>query len=311
MPVGLSMPGVRSVRSFSARSMRCSISRIDDRYSSSLRRSEAPRSADSCGRPLAHEIEDAAAVLHAARAHVGREARVDVAEEAFEHEAGVRFRRHRRRRPAPRQAVRVRARIAGVAVADGARVVAPELDRSEARLFREAHGRDLIDRDAVLDVGARRLLGVHARQIRGSRARVIARPVAEGVAVALREAREHDRLLAVLLERLQHARVLERPPGRFRRPVDHRDAVRHVREAEPEGRLAHGRRGERRRHRVEHRQGDDGAHPLQERPAVDVLARDDHGCCAPAVVSAAASRAGRRDVKGRLLTISRTRPENL
>ena len=172
MPVGLSMPGVRSVRSFSARSMRCSISRIDERYSSSLRRSEAPRSADSCVRPLAHEIEDAAAVLHAARAHVGREARVDVAEQAFEHQAGVRLRRHRGSRPAPRQAVRVRARIAGVAVADGARVVAPELDRSEARLFREADGRDLIDRDAVLDVGARRLLaGARPSDTRRPRAR--------------------------------------------------------------------------------------------------------------------------------------------
>ena len=40
------MVGVSPVRSFSARSMRCSISRIDDRYSSSFRLSAGPSVAD-------------------------------------------------------------------------------------------------------------------------------------------------------------------------------------------------------------------------------------------------------------------------
>ena len=118
----------------SARSIRCSISRIEDRYSSSLRRSAGPRSFTQRRRPVAHEIEDAAAIQQPPRARFRRQAGVDVAEQPLEHQPRIRLRRHRRRRAAPREAVGVGAGIAGVAVADGARVVAAELQRGEPRL---------------------------------------------------------------------------------------------------------------------------------------------------------------------------------
>src|SRR6185436_4539923 len=110
----------------------------------SIRRTEIRREPR---RALADEVEDAPAVLHAARARLGREARVDVPEQPLEDEARVRFRRHGGRRTAPRNAVGVRARIAGIAVADRARVVASELERREARVRGEMLRRDLIDRD--------------------------------------------------------------------------------------------------------------------------------------------------------------------
>jgi len=83
----------------------------------SIRRTEIRREPR---RALADEVEDAPAVLHAARARLGREAGVDVPEQPLEDEARVRFRRHGGRRTAPRNAVGVRARIAGIAVADRA-----------------------------------------------------------------------------------------------------------------------------------------------------------------------------------------------
>jgi hypothetical protein len=72
------------------------------------------------GRARGDEIEDAAAVAQAPFAGFRREARVDVTEQPLEHQPRVGLRRHGRRRPAPGQAVRVRARIPGITVADGA-----------------------------------------------------------------------------------------------------------------------------------------------------------------------------------------------
>ena len=70
----------------------------------------------------------------APRSHLRRQAGVDVAEQPLEHEPRVRLRRHRRGRAAPGEAVGVGAGVAGVAVADRARVVAAELERREARV---------------------------------------------------------------------------------------------------------------------------------------------------------------------------------
>ena len=281
------------------------------------------------------------------RARLGREARVDVPEQPLEDEARVRFRGHGGRRTAPRNAVGVGARIAGIAVADRARVVASELERREARVRGEMLRRDLIDRNAVLDVGAGGLARVHAREIRGARTRVVAGSVAERVAVPVREAGQHDGVLAERLERLHDPRELEPEALPLRRPVDHRDAVGHVGEAKAERRLAEPRgRGKGGRHCVQHRQRDGRPHALQEGAPVQMFARDDHGApllvarlsCSrrrPAVARRLARGAhrcrvdppfpvarrdvrfaglaaiGLRDRNGRLLTISRTRLENL
>ena len=87
------------------------------------------------------------------------------------------------------------------------------------------------------------LLGVHAGQVRRAGARVVAGPVAERVAVPVREPGEHERVVAERLERLHDARVLERTSRGRRRPIGHDDAVGHVGEGHPHRRLRGPARG--------------------------------------------------------------------
>ena len=115
--VGVERPGCRSacrwsasrpVMSCSAFSMRRSISRIDDRYSSSLRRSagaEIGRRARVVRSPTRSRMLRRYSSRRARAS--GDEARVDVAEQPLEDQARIGFRRHRRRRAAPGEAVGV------------------------------------------------------------------------------------------------------------------------------------------------------------------------------------------------------------
>ena len=175
----------REVRSGPSRpvSMRCSISRTDDRYSSSLRRSvgaEICRSASTCARATRSRM---------LRRYCSRRARASgrgsvsmSPNSRSKTSAGIRLRGHRRGRPAPGEAVRV-----GAANSRNRSCRPCASRRSRARARRSASGRprccrgDLVDRDAVLDVGARRLARVDAGQVRGARARVVAGAVAERV----------------------------------------------------------------------------------------------------------------------------------
>ena len=111
-----------------------------------------------------------------------------------------------------------------------------------------------------------------------------------------------DASLPERLERFHDPRELEARPGALRRPVHHRDAVRHVSESEPNRARLEARRGKRRRHRIENGKCDDRSHSLEEASARQVHSRNDHGVLA--IVAAL------RDWKGRLLTISRISPEN-
>jgi hypothetical protein len=70
---------------------------------------------------------------------------------------------------------------------------------------------------------------------------VIARAVAERVAVPVRETRDDEHVLAERFERLQDPRELERLAIGLRRPVDHRDAVGDVDESEAQRRLFRGK----------------------------------------------------------------------
>ena len=310
--------------------MRCSISRTAVKYSSSLRRSLAPEIVAQRRAALADEVEDAPARAQALRPRRRIEAGVD-AEQALEDRPRVGLGRLRRGLAAPRQAVGVGAAVARVAVADDARVLAAQLDRAEPRLRADLAGRDLVDRDAVLDVGAGGLAAVDAGQEHRAGTGVVARPVAERVAVLVLEAGQHQHPILHRRERLEDARQLEGRAFGRRRPLLHRHAVGHVGEGEPERRrrLAPGRRGQRRRHRVQGRQRDHRAQAAQDRPSGEVLAGDDHrpgscervpcgarsgaGClCTVRVSAGVESGAGagfgsaRRIWKAGLLTISMT-----
>ena len=304
-PVGLSIMGVSPVISCSAISMRRSISRIDERYSSSLRRSEVPRPAAIC-------VVRSLTRSRMLRRYCRRRARV----------SGVMLvsmspnRRSKTRRGLVSGGI-------GVAGPRHARLLVyaheypesqlpmvresshPSSSEREPRVLADVLGRDLVDRDAVLDVGAGGLARMHAGQVGRGGTGMVAGTVAERGAVPMPEAREDQRVLAERLERLHHPRVLEPGAGRRRGPLIHRDAVGHVRECQPDRRFDDVRRaGECGRHRIEHRQRDDGPHSLEERAARHVSARDDHGVAAPVGTAL-------RDWKGRLLTISRTSAENL
>ena len=90
------------VMSFSAFSMRCSISRMDVEVFVELAAIVRAEVGGQLRGALVDQIEDAAAIQQAPRADFGRQARVDVAEQPLEDEARIGFRRHRRR--GPRQA---------------------------------------------------------------------------------------------------------------------------------------------------------------------------------------------------------------
>ena len=129
-----------------------------------------------------------------------------VAEQPLEGQARVRLRGHGRGGGAPGDAVGVRAAVAGVAVADGARLLASQLQRGQPGLRGQGLGHDLVGGDAVPDVRAGGLLRVHAGEEAGGGAGVVAGPVAQLVRVVVGEAAQDQEVLAEGLERLQDAR---------------------------------------------------------------------------------------------------------
>ena len=93
--------------------------------------------------------------------------------------------------------------------------------------------RDLVDRDAVLDVRARGLARVDAGQERAAGARVVARPVAERVAVLVREAGEdHASARGSGSSGFRIRENSKSAPSPFGVQSRQRDAVRHVGEGE-------------------------------------------------------------------------------
>jgi hypothetical protein len=162
------------VLSFSAFSIWRSISRIDDRYSSSLRRSVGPRPVSSL-RVSSLTKSDAAAIQIFARAGGGRQ-RQTIAEQPFEEGAGIKHRRQRLGLALPRQIVGISAGITRVAIAGLASIFHPQFERREARRLAHLVGHDLVERDAGLDIDYR-FARLHAGQVRGAAPAVISGPV--------------------------------------------------------------------------------------------------------------------------------------
>ena len=224
-----------------------------------------------------------------------------VAEEALEHGARVDLAGQRAGLRAPRHR-HVRARVARVAVAGERRLLERELERRKLRLLAEFPCGDLVGRDTELEVGAAGLVRMHAGQPRGGRARVVAGAVAKRASRDLRQAAQHDDVLAERLERLHRRAELEVGADLPGRPhellralvVAADDAVRRVDVTEPHGRFPGGlrERGQRREHRIEHRESHRGAYASQERPPRQGFVGDDHdseallNCVRPAPLAA-------------------------
>ena len=255
--------------------MRCSTSRIADRYSVSFARSEAGSDALQLRDFLSHRIEHAALLAHAREAHF-RIGRPGVAEQPLEDDARIVLRRQRRVGALPDDGAGVRARVAGVA---RARVLARfhrQLERWQLRLLACLVGENLIHRDADVEPGlARRRRHVGEESRAGLRMRA-ARALARRQAV---EPAHDEHLLAVRRQRAEGRRQLViRADGR-RQIVLHDHAVRHVEHAESVDRLARRflQRRQRRHHAVEQRQRQHRAHAAQHRAPRYRAFGNDHG----------------------------------
>ena len=241
-------------------------------------RSEPPL---QTGEVLEHRIENA---LVLARLGGAPRRGAAVAEQPLEHDARIVLGRQRRRRRGPRQRVQVGAAVAVLALPGQEIEIDGELERRQRRLLAEHRRGNLIGGDAVADVGAFGALGVHAGEPRARAARVIAaRPVVAGFRLIVIEPADDHHPVAKRRQRRQDLRQLESRSLAARRPVVdaggvHRDAVRHVDEAETTGRTGRrvGQRRQRRHHRVEQRQRQRRPHAAEERPARQRHFGDEH-----------------------------------
>src|SRR5207237_347334 len=121
-------------------------------------------------------------------------------EQACEHRPRIRLGRDRRRGRAPREVELVGAGVARVAIAALADRVAGQLERGEPRQVADLPGRDLVDGDSGVDVGAGGLLDAHAGQERPAGAGVVAGAVGAGGGVLVVQASEDLDLVLHLLQ---------------------------------------------------------------------------------------------------------------
>ena len=293
-PYGLSMPGSTCAFCCSARAQL--LLNLADRAQILVQLAliGGTEAAAQRARVLGDEVEDAAPVHLPPRPRLGCQLRA-VAEQPLEERTRIEDRRQRLRLAAPREVVRVRARVARIAVASLARVLQPDFERREPRLPADLIRDQLIAGDTCLDVGDG-LLHLHAGEVRPAAAPVIARAVEQRAPGVVGEVAHQQDVVLERLERLQRLRKHAEPAFVARVPVPHVDAVRHVDERHAHGRLAALRARERGRHRVEERQGNGGAQAAQKRSSWKRLACDEHQ-------RAPSTSSPRRDWNGRLLTI--------
>ena len=153
-------------------------------------------------------------------------------------------------------------------------ILGGQLHRGQRRVLPDRLRGDLVGRDAGVGVHSLRGLRAHAAQPRGRAQRVHGRRVG-----GLMAEPGHDvHPIAKGFERLQDRRELEPAANGGGRPLVHDRAVGHVHEAQTRparrGRLRQQRA--RRHHRVEERQREAHAEPLQERSPVEVFSCEKH-----------------------------------
>ncbi len=255
--------------------MRCSTSRIADRYSVSFARSDAGSDALQVRDFFGHRIEHAALLAHAREPHF-RIGRPGIAEQPLEDNARIVLRRQRRVGALPDDRAGVRARVAGIARAGVLARFHRQLERRQLRLLAGLVGENLIHRDADVEPGLarrRRHVGEEPRaRLRMRAARTLARRQAV-------EAADDEDILAVRRERAERRRQLVVRADGGRQIVLHDHPVRHVEHAEAVDRLARRflQRRQRRHHAVEQRQRQHRAHSAQHRAPRYRPFRNDHG----------------------------------
>ena len=176
---------------------------------------------------------------------------------------------------APGEAVGVGAAVAGVAVADRARVVAAELERRRSASRRPICCAAIWSTEMPFWMSAPAvLLRVHAGQVAGRR-RARGRPARRRARSPLWCARpgEHQHVARGTARAASGSRdTRSRAPAAFGVQSASIDAVGHVGEGQAHRRLPERGRGEGRRHGVEHGSATTAPMPLQERAPRQVLA---------------------------------------
>ena len=230
---------------------------------------------------LAHDdVEHASLLLRACAAYLG--ARItDIAKQAFEHRAGIRFPRHGGRRVRPR-VVQIRtaeAAVAGRHAIDGVPALERELQRGQRRLEPQSRsiGGNLVHRNAQLQRRPGRALRFGASQEGSGRRRVTGALAGPRGTDAI-QSREHHDLVADRLERLQGRCQLEVGACRLRGPVLARSAVRHNHDTKTLGRHRRGltNRGQGRHHGIQEGQRQRRPHASQHRAPRDRLLGNEH-----------------------------------
>jgi hypothetical protein len=228
---------------------------------------------------VGHGIEDAA-VASQPRQPRGRVGAGRGPKQPLEQRAWIVFHGQRRRRRAPRDCVRIGARVRPVAGAKQLHRFERELEGRQLRLLPEVLGGDLIYGHPGLHIRRGGALDVHSGQEGGCAARMITAAFTWlRERTPARQPTQHDHLIFVRHQRLQRARQLERAPLARGHPVLHGHPVGHIENPQSPHRGSGGptERRERRHHAVQERQRDCCAQPPQERPSRQVQFGDDHG----------------------------------
>ncbi len=92
-----------------------------------------------------------------------------------------------------------------------------------------------------MNVGPFRLLGMHTGKPGGAGARMVSRAIAQGLAVVLFQAGQHQQPVAKRFHGLQRGSELKTSALGLRRPVPHDDAVGGIDEDDPRDYSASGR----------------------------------------------------------------------
>jgi hypothetical protein len=133
-----------------------------------------------------------------------------VPEETLEHGTRIVLGRQRRRRRAPRQRVHVDAAVAVAAVADEIVLIEVHLQRRQRRVAADRFGRNLVGRDAVVDIGPGGVLRMDSGQPGARSPRVIAvGTILGGVRGSMREPADDQHLIAERRERREDGGQLE------------------------------------------------------------------------------------------------------
>src|SRR5262249_8835777 len=119
-----------------------------------------------------HMIENAALIFTLLRIKIG------LSEKAFEYRARADFRRQRSRRSAPRNAIRISARIAVIAIAALNSFFASQFERRKTRASTYFDRGNLINRNSDLNILAESLLWMNTGEKTRACAAVIARSIA-------------------------------------------------------------------------------------------------------------------------------------